>query len=254
MMHVVVLAVEQQLFARRPQPPLEVAFVLRAPPAQAALEVRVGRGQDEDAHRVRVGLAHLGRALHVEVEQRGPPRPRSARSYSARRGPVELAVDFRRLQEAPPAAHGSRRRRGPRSGSARPPSLPRRAGARGVGHGEAQVPHLLEHAGEDGRLAGARRPGHHDRGWAGGHSTFCTCSRKRLDLRLQGHHVLYHLRGRGLAADGVGLPRQLLGQEVEALARGSLRPPGPARLGHVAAQPLELLLMSWRSTSRTTSW
>src|SRR4029079_3101644 len=62
-----------------------------------------------------------------------------------------------------------------------------------------------------------------------------------LDLGLEGHHVLYHLRGYGLAADGGGFPRHLLGQEIETLARRSLRFQGLPGLGDVAAQALQLL-------------
>ena len=84
---VLVLPVMRHLLAGHGQPALEGGLVVRAPAAQPPLQVRVGRREDEDGHRVGELLAHLGGALHVEVEQQVHAVPLAARSYSARAVP-----------------------------------------------------------------------------------------------------------------------------------------------------------------------
>src|SRR5918994_126520 len=62
-----------------------------------------------------------------------------------------------------------------------------------------------------------------------------------LQLALEPHDLLQE-GGRGdLAADGVGFAPHLLGQEIQPLAAGSVRPDRRPGLGDVAAQPLYLL-------------
>src|SRR5258708_27492247 len=62
-----------------------------------------------------------------------------------------------------------------------------------------------------------------------------------LDLRLQVHDLAHDRRVRRLAPQRVRLPGQLLGQEVEALARRLLAPQELPGHGHVAAQTLQFL-------------
>ena len=75
-----------------------ISSVVLAPAAQARFEVRIGRRQDEDRHRVGEPRPHLGRALHVEVEQEVHPVALGP-LVLGQDGAVELAVDLRPLQE-----------------------------------------------------------------------------------------------------------------------------------------------------------
>ena len=184
--------------------------------------------------------AHLRRSLHVHVEQQVHALLPGPIVLRARR-PVQLAVDLRPLQEL---------RRAPSwpGTSCRStkwyctPSVSPARGPRVVWEiGEAQAVHLGQDAGEDGRLARPRGAGHHDQaGLALTQRSAPARARRSISL-LEGDHLVHDLRGRRLAADGVDLACHLLGQEVEALAarlRAVHRGPG---LGHVAAQPLQLL-------------
>src|SRR5215208_2733810 len=62
-----------------------------------------------------------------------------------------------------------------------------------------------------------------------------------LDFLLERDHFVHDGRAHRLAAHGVHLAGHLLGQEIEPLPAGVRSLQRGARLGHVAAQPLDLL-------------
>ena len=195
-------------------------------------------------------LAHLRRALHVEVEQQ-VDAVRAARGRTPR-------ARCRRARRAPPptpgtasVAHVLERRRGRRSGSRTPSVSPARGGARGVRDGEAQVaPSPRSTRARTVDLPAPEGAGHHDQAGQRGHSTFCTCSRRRSIS------VLSATTSCTTSADTALLPI-VFASRASSWARKSRRlPAGPRRLaGPAAPGPRGCAAAaappstSWRSTS-----
>src|SRR6266852_2919096 len=103
------LAGTQQFLARVFHPAPDDGVRILAPGAHAPLELLDRRRQDEDADAVGKQLAHLARALPVDLENKILAALHRVQDHLFR-GAVAVAVDFGALQELAAVLHGEKRR------------------------------------------------------------------------------------------------------------------------------------------------
>src|SRR5579859_7462920 len=125
--------------------------------AHPPLELFQGGRQDENAHAVRVELAHLSRALPVDLENYVcAPRERIRDHFL--RGAVVIPMDFRAFEEFAALAHGEERGVVDEVVLAAV-YLARARRARRIGNRELQAGILAEDGIDERALAGSRRRG-----------------------------------------------------------------------------------------------
>src|SRR5688572_4157157 len=155
------------------QAALDDAFGVLVAPAQAPLQLRHRRRQDEDADAVGIERAHLPRTLPVDLEDEVLALLEGVLDGLAG-GAIPVAVYLGALQELAAALHGEKGRLVHEVVLA-PVLLPRARLAGGVGGRQPEAGLVFQQRLDQRGLAGARGRGDDEQ--AAPHSMFCTCSR-----------------------------------------------------------------------------